>query len=104
MHELPYPVISINNQGFIINYNRAAEKYRGTKSAEIIDNKATVLFSGEQESKIVDAFIDPAKPFKIVTMQKLPIVFHDSREEEIVSIMKTEVKSEMFYTMVIHNR
>ncbi|MFC2129782.1 PAS domain-containing protein, partial [Bacteroidota bacterium] len=104
LDKLPYPVISINNQGYIMNYNRAAEKYRGNKSSDILNNKATVLFYDQQESKLVDAFIDPAKPVKEVNLQKLPLVFHDSRKEEIVSILKTEVESEMFYTMVIHKQ
>ena len=87
-----------------MNYNRAAEKYRANKSSDILNNKATALFSDQQESKLVDAFIDPAKPVKEVTLQKLPLVFNDSRKEEIVSILKTEVESEMFYTMVIHRQ
>ena len=102
LHEMPYPLISINNQGYILNFNRAAEKYRGLKSSDILNNKATVLFSEQQESKYVDAFIDPAKPVKVLTFQKLPLVFRASREEEIISIIKTEVKNEMYYTMVIH--
>lgn len=102
LNELPYPVISINNQGYIINFNRAAEKYRGVRRNEILNNKATILFSEQQKSKIIDAFVNPAKPVKVVTLQQEPLVFPDSSHEEVISIMKTEVKNEMFYTMVIH--
>ncbi len=102
--EMPYPVVSINNMGYIMHCNKAAEKYWGTKARDIVNTKATILFAEKQESKLIDAFIDPAKPVKEVTFEKVKMVLQDSTKEDLISILKTEVKNELFYTLVINGK
>jgi PAS domain S-box-containing protein len=103
LQELPYPVISINNLGFIMHCNNSAENYWGVKSKEVVNNKATILFAEKQDSKLIEAFIDPAKPVKEVKFEKTILALEKSTEERNISILKTEVKNEMFYTLVLHS-
>lgn len=103
LQELPYPVISINNLSFIMHCNHAAEKYFGVKSKDVINNKVTVLFAEKQESKHLEAFIDPVMPVKEVKLEKSILVLEKSKEDKTISILKTEVKNETFYTLVLHS-
>ncbi len=102
LFELPYPIVTINNLGFILQINRATEKYWGMKRKTVINNRATVLFSEKQESHAINAFIDPALPVKEIAKKKIMMNFQDNSKEEVISIIKTEIKNEMFYTLVIH--
>jgi len=61
LDELPFPVISINNMGFVLLYNKCSERNLGIKAKEIIGSKADQLFDLEKSSDVIKSFTDPVR-------------------------------------------
>jgi PAS domain-containing protein len=99
----PLPVIGVNNQGFVIIYNRAAEKYFKTPGKKVINSRVDVLFKSPQNDPVVRAFIDPGKPTIEAEMEKVSLSNSDQTiKEATISIIQTESGAEMIYTMIIY--
>lgn len=101
----PYPVVTINNLGFVKHFNRSASAYWGLKSSKAEAGKAEALFSEGDQPDIIAAFIDPAIQNKQVIHAKtrLNIKGKPSRDEYI-SILRSEIENEIYYSMVIHSK
>jgi len=102
LEELPYSVITINNLGFVLFFNRHAEKRWKIKQKGILGNRVEKLFPSDNPSDIISAFINPAlsKSTGIFKGQELHI---PGRQSEVVSLMmiRTDLVDELLYTLII---
>jgi PAS domain S-box-containing protein len=102
LEELPYSVININNLGFVLFFNRHAEKRWKMKQKEILGKNVKILFPVENTSDIITGFIDPArsKSTGIFKDQELAI---PGREKEVSNLMviSTDLVEEVLYTLII---
>ena len=102
LEELPYSVININNLGFVLFFNRHAEKRWKMKQKEILGKNVKLLFPGDNTSDIIAGFIDPArsKSTGIFKDQELAI---PGREKEVSNLMviSTDLVEEVLYTLII---
>jgi PAS domain S-box-containing protein len=102
LDELPHSVISINNLGFVLFFNRHAERSWGLKQKEVMGTKVDLLFHSNNRSEIIQSFTDPAR-------KKTPGVFSDQEvmlpngnilNKELL-VIRTDQKDELLYTLVI---
>ncbi len=102
LDELPHSVISINNLGFVLFFNRHAERSWGLKQKEVMGTKVDLLFHGNNRSEVIQSFTDPAR-------NKTPGVFSDQEvmlpngnilNKELL-VIRTDQKDELLYTLVI---
>jgi PAS domain S-box-containing protein len=103
VRQLPYPVVTINNLGFVVQFNKAAESYWGKKAAAVESGKVATLFEEKQDAAILSRFIDAAVRDKEADHQKalLRIKGKPAREEQ-VSIISMEMGDEIYYSLLIH--
>jgi PAS domain-containing protein len=102
MEELPFSVLTINNLGFLVFFNRHAEKRGKRKQKEVIGARAEVLFQEGPQSEIISGFIDPAR-------SKTAGIYHDqlleipdqSPEKSTFMLIRTDLKEELLYTLLI---
>ncbi|MEX0980627.1 MAG: PAS domain-containing protein [Bacteroidales bacterium] len=100
----PLPAIGVNNQGFIVIYNRAAENFYGKSPKKVINKPIHVLFKENQTDPAIQAFIDPGKPIIETTKKRVSLPLHGQKMKEAdISIIKTESGSELIYTLLIHS-
>ena len=103
IEQLPQPIISINNQGFILVYNKAAGDFCKIPEKKILNKQIGTLFTGNQGDPAVQAFTDPGKPFVEVAMKKVSLSISGLADKEaVISIIKTESVPERIYTLVVH--
>jgi len=102
MEELPFSVITINNMGFVLFFNRHAEKYWKLKENEVIDSRVGKLFPSENNSDTIASFIDPARS-KITGIFKAQELQLSGRAAEEVDLMviSTDLEEERLYTLII---
>jgi PAS domain S-box-containing protein len=102
LEELPFSVITINNMGFVLFFNRHAEKYWKLKQKEVIDSRVGKLFSSENTSDVIASFIDPARS-KITGIFKAQELHLSGRAAEEVDLMviRTDLEEERLYTLII---
>ena len=102
LEELPFSVLTINNLGFVLFFNRHAEKRWKKKQKEVIGTRAETLFPGEGQSDVISAFIDPArsKTAGIYQDQVLEIPGQSS-EKGTIMLIRTDLKEELLYTLLI---
>lgn len=102
LDELPYAVISINNLGFVLFFNRHAEKSWGMKHKEVMGGKVEKLFHSDNTSEVIQSFTDPAK-------NKTPGIFPDQElvlpdgnvlRKELM-LIRTDLKDELLYTLIV---
>ncbi len=102
LEELPYSVITCNNMGFVLFFNRHAEKRWKLKQKEVIGGRVKKLFPSENTSDVITGFIDPArsKSTGIFKDQELQL---PGREVEQVNLMviRTDMEDEVLYTLLI---
>jgi len=102
LEELPYSVITINNMGFVLFFNRHAEKRWKLKQKEVIDSRVEKLFPSENSSDVIAGFIDPArsKATGIFKGQELQL---SGRAAEQVNLMviSTDLEEERLYSLII---
>ncbi len=102
LEELPYSVITINNLGFVLFFNRHAEKHWKMKQKEVLGSRVEDLFPAENASDIISGFVNPArtKTPGIFNGQELQI---PGRQSELASLMviSTDLVDELLYTLVI---
>ncbi len=97
-----YPVISVNNLGFILFFNREAERRWSLKQKEIIGTKVNQLFHPDSSSEIIVNFSDPAKNKKpgIYTEQEWTLPDGKVQHNDL-QLIRTDLKEELLYTLII---
>ena len=102
LEELPFSIISINNMGFVLFFNRHAEKQWKIKQKEILGSRVEKLFPGENPSDIIAGFIDPArsKSTGIFKEQKLMIPGRTNIVADLM-VISTDLVEELLYTLII---
>ncbi|MFH0755756.1 MAG: PAS domain S-box protein [Bacteroidota bacterium] len=102
LNELPHSVITINNLGFVLFFNRYAENQWNLKQKDVLGRKADQLFSEANSSRLITQFADPArsKPPGLHAAQE--IGFPDGRKEKRdVIIIRTDLKDELHYSLIV---
>jgi len=102
LEELPFSVLTINNLGFLVFFNRHAEKRWKKKQKEVIGARADVLFPEARQSDIISGFVDPAR-------SKTGGIYQDqifeipgqSPEKRTLMLIRTDLKEELLYTLLI---
>ncbi len=103
MDQYPQAVCSMNNQGFIIFFNKAAEKYWKIRKSEVLNNPVTNLLSESQESPELQSLVQPGKPVLPTAFKKVKIIIPGlPAREEFISVIKTESGPELIYTLILH--
>jgi len=102
LEELPYSVITINNLGFVLFFNRHAEKRWKMKQKEILGSRVEKLFPADNPSDVISGFINPArsKTSGIFKEQELHIPGRQSEEVNLMMI-STDLVEELLYTLII---
>lgn len=102
LNELPYSMITINNLGFILFFNRQAEKRWKLKQREVIGNKVGTLFVAENSSDIISSFMDPArsKSTGVFKEQNLQLPGERVKSENIL-LIRTDLEDELLYSLLI---
>ena len=102
LEELPYSVITINNLGFVLFFNRHAEKRWKMKQKEVLGSRVEKLFPAENTSEVISGFINPARSKNkgIFKGQELAV---PGRQTEQASLMliSTDLVDELLYTLII---
>ena len=102
LSELPYPVISINNLGFVLFFNKQSEKIWGIKSRDIIGNKAELLFDLEKSSDVIQSFVDPARTKTSGTYPAKELVLPEGKSyKRDLRIISTDLKDEFLFTLLM---
>jgi len=102
LEELPYSVITINNLGFVLFFNRHAEKRWKMKQKDILGSRVEKLFPADNPSDIISGFINPArsKTSGVYKEQELHIPGRQSEEVNLM-IISTDLVDELLYTLII---
>jgi len=102
LEELPFSVMTINNLGFVLFFNRHAEKRWKKKQKEVIGSKVEILFPGNKQSDVINGFVDPAraKSAGIYQDQEFEIP-GQALEKGAVMVIRTDLKKELLYTLII---
>jgi len=102
LEELPYSVITINNLGFVLFFNRHAEKRWKMKQKDILGNRVEKLFPADNSSDVISGFINPArsKTSGVFKEQELHIPGRHSEEVNLM-IITTDLVNELLYTLII---
>ncbi|RLD72506.1 MAG: hypothetical protein DRJ29_00960 [Bacteroidetes bacterium] len=102
LEELPYSVITINNLGFVLFFNRHAQKRWKMKQKAVLGNRVEMLFPDDITSDVISGFVNPArtKTTGIFKGQELQI---PGRKIEEISLMviSTDQVDEVLYTLII---
>ncbi len=102
LDELPHPVITINNMGFILFFNRTAEKLWGLKEKEVSGNQVSRLFSQNPGTSVISHFCDPALSKSPGRHTNQELILVDGRvERRDILLIHSDLKEEVNYTMVI---
>jgi PAS domain S-box-containing protein len=102
LDELPYSVITINNLGFVLYFNRHAEERWGLKKKDVVGTRAEKLFPGHKGSPIFRSFSDPSRTKSPGVHAGQEVVLPGGRSERRdLLIIRTDLKEELNYTMVI---
>lgn len=102
LDEIPHSLISINNMGFILFFNRRAEKLWGIKAKAALGTQVSDLFSQDQDSLTVSSFCDPARNKTAGLYPNQRIKLADGRELEMdLHLVRTDLKEEIHYSLLI---
>ncbi len=102
LEKIPFPMISINNLGFIQFFNRHAEKSWDRKRKEVLGQKVNTLFHPNNSSRIIQSLIDPARNKAPGLYPDQEVVLADGtilRKE--LMLIRTDLKDEVQYTLLI---
>jgi PAS domain S-box-containing protein len=102
LEELPYSIITINNLGFVLFFNRHAEKRWKIKQKEILGNRVEKLFPAENSSAVITSFINPAlsKSKGIFNGQELQLPGRQSERVNLL-LISTDLEDEVLYSLII---
>ncbi len=100
---LPYPVITINNQGFVHFVNKPAEKMCGVRRAGILNTKVSEILDAAKSSEVIQSFADPARTKKQGTFKNLKVHFSDGRQSihQEAIIIRTDLKEERYFSLLL---
>jgi PAS domain S-box-containing protein len=102
LDELPHPVLTIDNMGFILFFNRTAEKFWGMKEKEVAGNQVNSLFSQNPGSSVISHYCDPARSKSPGLHPGQELILADGRvERRDILLIRTDLKEEVNYTLVI---
>ncbi len=102
LDKLPHSVITINNMGFVLFFNRTAEKFWGMKEKEVAGNQVSSLFSKDPGSPLIANFCDPAKTKTPGLHSGQKLILANGKEEKMdLLVIRTDLKEELNYSMVI---
>ena len=102
LNELTQSVITINNLGFILFFNRQAEKIWRVKQKEALGTKINLLFAQNNSSEVIRSFLDPARTKSTGTFQQEEMVLTDgTRLQRDLMIIKTDLKDELLFTLIV---
>ena len=102
LHELPHSVITINNLGFILFFNRTAAKFMGVKEKDVLGTQVKNLFSENPGSSLVASFCDPARTKSAGLHPSQQVVLANGRKLEVdLLLIRTDLKEEVHYSMLI---
>jgi len=100
--EIPYPVVMINNLGFILFINKAAEEAWATGRKDIRGEKIDSLLSDPGNAQLIRNFADPAKSKPQGIHRSQTLVFANQKSEtRDVLLVRTDLKEEIQYTLVV---
>ena len=102
LNELPHAVITVNNTGFVLFFNRHAEELWGLNQKEVTGQKANLLFQENNHSSVVTSFADPARTKSpgLFTEQEIILSGGKTIRTDLL-IIRTDLKEELHYTMVL---
>ncbi|HKK63537.1 MAG TPA: PAS domain S-box protein, partial [Bacteroidales bacterium] len=101
--DAPYPAIAINNQSFLINANRKAEKAFNFSIKELVKKKITDLMPLDQENEYLRRFVDPSLNLNEIENKQLKIMLRNNQSLEVpVTISQIELQKELVYILVAH--
>ena len=102
LEELPYSVITINNLGFVLFFNRHAEKRWKLKQKEVIDSRVEKLFPSDNPSDVITAFIDPAKSKTTGVFKEQELQLSGRAAERVnLMVISTDLEEELLYSLII---
>jgi PAS domain S-box-containing protein len=102
LNELPHSVITINNLGFILFFNRSAEKHWGIKEKEVSGKQVSSLFSQDPGSRVVAQFCNPALSKSPGLHRAQELILSNGRKIHVdILLIQTDLKEELNYSMVI---
>jgi len=102
LQELPFSVLTINNLGHVLFFNKHAEKRWKKKQKEVVGSRAEVLFPTRPSSDIVTNFVDPARTKSAgIYPDQLLEVPGSPPEKTTLMLMQTDLKEELLYTLLI---
>ncbi|MCP4311597.1 MAG: PAS domain-containing protein [Bacteroidetes bacterium] len=102
LDELPHSVITINNLGFILFFNRSAEKYWGVKVKDVAGKQVSSLFGKDPGSQVVAHFCDPARSKSPGLHPEQEFILSDGRTMRTdILLIRTDLKEELNYSMLI---
>ena len=102
--QLPMPLVTINNMGYILLINKAAEKHWKIRRNTLLHHKVTDLFDENQSSELMRAFVDPARAKEKMMQEQVEIRLPGNRTEEgTVSMLRTEAGDEVYASLLLHN-
>ncbi|MDA3823055.1 MAG: PAS domain-containing protein, partial [Bacteroidales bacterium] len=100
----PTPILAVNNQGFVIIFNKAAVKLLKISKKAILNKTIDLLFSYTQSHEALMAFISPKKQIVELNSELVEInLANESKIEKTISIFENELGSEVISTMIIHS-
>ncbi len=102
LEELPFSVLTINNLGRVLFFNRHAEQRWKLKQKEVIGAGVSTLFPEKNASEVISSFIDPAR-------SKIAGVFPDQvleipgqkPDRGSLLLIRTDLEDELLYTLLI---
>jgi len=99
----PIPVIAVNNQGFVVLFNRASEKYFKLKKDSVMNQQAERIFGHAQQDPVLTSFCLPGKQTIEADHQEVSLFLPDrQRRKAIVSVIQTSSGKERIFTLLIH--
>jgi len=102
LEELPYSVITINNLGFVLFFNRHAEKRWKMRQKEILGSRVGKLFPAENPSDVISGFISPARSKTSGVFKEQELLIPGKQAEEVnLMIINTDLVDELLYTLII---
>ena len=100
--ELPFPVITVNNRGFVLFFNREAEMTWGLKQKEVLGTNSEALFNRDNGSEVVYSFTDPGRSKKPGIHENQRVVLPDGKSLTAdLFLVCTDLKDELHYSLII---
>lgn len=104
LDELPHAIITINNLGFVLFFNRTAAKFWSLKEKDVVGNQVRQLFGENPGTEHIAHFCDPAKSKSPGVFPNQQLILADGRKERLdIQLVRTDLKEEVHYTMLILN-